>query len=43
MRNTERTTEVVGTGTTTIEEESTDMSAANDQNPGEGKRTSKTG
>ena len=37
MRNTERIAEVVRMGTMMIEGESTDMSAANDQNPGEGK------
>ena len=43
MRNTERTAEVVGMGTMTIEGESTDVPAANGRNPGEGKRASKTG
>ena len=42
-RDTERTAEVVGTRTTMIEGEPTDVSATNDQNPGEGKQTSKVG
>ena len=43
MRNTERTAEVVRMRTTMIEGEPTDVSATNDQNPGEGKQTSKMG
>ena len=43
MRDTERTAEAVGTRTMMIEGEPTDVSATNDQNPGEGKQTSKVG